>query len=145
MILQKTCALLGCIISECVAPDGNSMDTGGTVVLCRFLQRPRLCRNRVEAEAGEIFRRFGGHGSADQFQTESRLMAGSSVDSSEKRAVGLAFDDPLQIKRDLARVVISPHARFTVGNEAFYGYMIPPVGPVIDGVQDEAMMACIGA
>jgi len=53
--------------------------------------------------------------------------------------------DALEVERDFAEVVVSPHAGFAAGDLAVLGDVVPAVGAVIDGVQEDALMIRIDA
>ena len=47
-------------------------------------------------------------------------------------------------QRQLARVIIAPHRRLAAGNAAAFRHVIPAVWPVINAVQQQALMLFIG-
>src|SRR2546425_1052807 len=60
--------------------------------------------------------------------------------SGEKGEIRQAFSDAQHIKRGFAGVIISPHGGFAAGHFASARNKIPPVGPVIYGVQYKALV-----
>src|SRR6187397_18375 len=58
----------------------------------------------------------------------------------KKREVGPAFGDALHVERGLADVVIAPLARFAARGRGPLGHVVPPVRPVIDGVEQQPLV-----
>ena len=59
--------------------------------------------------------------------------------------IGFVLDDALQIHAEFQRVIVAPHARFAGGHFLARRHVSQPFGPVIDRVQDQALVRRIGA
>src|SRR5262245_65463873 len=63
----------------------------------------------------------------------------------KERQVRSALGESLDVESGLAQVVVAPHARLAVRNTRAGGHVIPPVRPVIDGMQQQPLMTILGA
>ena len=54
------------------------------------------------------------------------------------------LDEALEIHGELHRVVVAPHAGFAVSGFRGVGAVVPAVGLVVDGVEQQAVMGGIG-
>ena len=59
----------------------------------------------------------------------------------EEGQVGRAGGEPPDVERHLAQVVVAPLARFAAWNARAGRHVVPAVGPVIDRVQQQAVVA----
>ncbi len=64
--------------------------------------------------------------------------------SSEERVIRLRFRFALDHKPQLAGVIIAPHGRFSAGDLLAGLFVVPAVGLVIDGVENQTLVSGIG-
>jgi hypothetical protein len=62
----------------------------------------------------------------------------------EEGEVGFFLDEALEVDGEFHGVVVAPHAAFAVGGLVGVGFVVPAVGLVIDGVEDEAVVGFVG-
>ena len=74
-----------------------------------------------------------------------RASCGSGGPREEASRYGRALGEPLDVERRFARVVVAPLARFAARRRGAGRHVVPAVRPVIDRVQQQSLMARIGA
>ena len=61
-----------------------------------------------------------------------KLKSASTGDPAEEGVILFALDDPLQVKRRLAEMIVAPHARFATRNFAARRNVIPAIRTMVD-------------
>src|SRR5260221_2712163 len=77
--------------------------------------------------------------------SDIKYPASSLLLTAEERQIRLLLVDPLHVKRDLACVVIAPHARLAARHFAARRNLVPAVRPMINAVQNQALMVRVHA
>ena len=77
-------------------------------------------------------------------QVLERTEAGVSVDAAEKSWVAFSLGLARDQHRQFASVVIPPHGALAIRDLLTRRDVVPAVGPVVDGVQEQALMVRVG-
>ena len=126
MFTQHFSCLINISSIQCITPNSNAFNTGSRIILCRLFYFPRFGGNGVNTQPGKICMFFG-----------------CSLNI-EKSIVRFIINYPLKIKRHFTGMIISPHAGFSIWNFASSRNIIPSIGPVINGMQQQSLVFWIG-